>query len=145
MPHRPKSSLLRILIAEDDPSLRRVLGTVLESAGHQIAYAENGEEALRALEREPIDLVVTDMIMPLKDGLEFIGEAHKKRPLLPIVAISGGGGYAADRPYYLNVATLFGAATGVPKPFTPHEILAAIDRAWAATIPQPDPPPRAVS
>jgi CheY-like chemotaxis protein len=128
---------LSLLIAEDDPALRRMLGTLLRAEGHQVVFAANGNEALKALERGSVDLIITDVMMPEKDGLEFIEEVRLKRPLLPIVAVSGGGRFVADKPYYLNVAKHFGATICLPKPFSRQELLSAIDEAWTKSSPPP--------
>jgi CheY-like chemotaxis protein len=122
---------LSILIVEDDKGLRQTLGMLLKSAGHRVASAGNGKEALKELDRESIDLIVTDVLMPEKDGLEFIQEVRQKRPFLPIVAMSGGGSHVVDKLHYLDVAKILGAAVSVPKPFSSEQMLSAIDRAWA--------------
>ena len=130
MPYHPaKVESLAILLAEDDESIRSVLTELLQLSGHTVVSTKDGEDALAALRRESIDLVITDILMPRKDGLEFIEEVRRLQPLLPIVAISGGGGRIEGR-YCLATAKSFGATVAIPKPFTPEEILSAIDEAW---------------
>jgi CheY-like chemotaxis protein len=122
---------LLILIAEDDPAIQVTLGAFLHSAGHRVIPAQNGNEAAALLGTAPIDLVVTDILMPGKDGLEFIQEVHQRRPDLPIVAMSGGGNVLGGA-FCLRLAKSFGATVAIAKPFSGDQILAAIGaaRAW---------------
>ena len=106
-----------------------MITVLLVSSGHSVVSTKDGEDALGALRRGSIDLVLTDILMPRRDGLEFIEEVHQQQPLLPIVAMSGGGGRIEGR-YCLATAKSFGATVTIPKPFTPQEILSAIDEAW---------------
>jgi CheY-like chemotaxis protein len=119
---------LSILIAEDDDALRRTLEMLLLSSGHRIVAARDGAEALVALDGQPVDLVITDVLMPKMDGLEFIREIREHRPELPIVAISGGGKFVDGR-YCLTAARAFGASAALAKPFGRDELNSAIDRA----------------
>jgi CheY-like chemotaxis protein len=114
----------RLLLVDDDEPLRRVLGRTLERAGYSVLTAANGAEALKLYQQEPVDLVITDLVMPEKEGFETIMELKRLQRDLKIIAISGGGrGDAGD---YLPVARHLGAAKVLAKPFSMEEILQAI-------------------
>lgn len=107
----------RILIADDDPVTRAVARQLLESAGHVVTEAEDGDQALRSLAAAPADLLVLDMFMPNKDGLETIAEVRAKRPGTRILAITGGGSMPAGD--LLDIAVKLGADDASPKPLGP--------------------------
>jgi len=107
--------MFRILLIEDDRTLRRALALTLSKKGYDVTEAENGDEGLRAAREQRVDLVITDLIMPGKEGLETIRELRRHSPLVPIIAITGGGRGAATN--YLQMAAQFGAAKVFEKPF----------------------------
>ena len=98
----------------------------LEDADYQVQEAANGAEALKLCRLAPVDLVITDIFMPEKDGLEFIIELRRRNRLLPIIAISGGERLAKGG---LHVAQTLGATAILPKPFTRDEILGVVGSA----------------
>lgn len=98
---------------------------MLESAGHTVVTAEDGLQAPKVLASTPIDIVITDLLMPERDGLEFITEIRKKYPDLRIIAMSGGGHIARDS--YLRIAKNFGAHILLEKPFSQAGVLAAVE------------------
>lgn len=113
-----------ILLIDDDDLLRRMLAITLTKMGHQVTEAPNGREALRLFAAEPPDVVLTDMVMPDKEGVEVIGELRRLQPDLKIIAMSGGGrGDAFD---YLKIARLMGAASTLQKPFSNEALATAI-------------------
>jgi len=119
--------MARILAVDDEDSLRRLLTAVLERAGHEVTTASDGFEAVRLVDAEPFDLVVTDLIMPGMEGIQTIQQLRRLAPELKIIAISGGGrGSAGD---YLDLAKQLGATTTLTKPFTPEALLAAVTEA----------------
>jgi DNA-binding NtrC family response regulator len=81
--------MLHILLVEDDWMTRKALADYLARKGHQVTQAKNGIEGLRILEKENIDLVITDYFMPYMDGKEFILQIKKNNPLLPVILVSG--------------------------------------------------------
>jgi CheY-like chemotaxis protein len=83
--------LKRILVVDDEAQIRSMLTQMLEQEGYEVYTAENGEEGFTLVGRHSFDLVITDMIMPVKDGLKFIMELVRDYPDLKILAISGGG------------------------------------------------------
>ena len=105
----------RILVVDDEVQIRTMLTQMLEQDGYIVHTAENGEEGLAMVGRHSFDLVVTDMIMPVKDGLKFIMELTRDYPDLKILAISGGGAIKAER--YLTMAGYLGDIATLEKPF----------------------------
>ncbi|MBA3346091.1 MAG: response regulator [Gemmatimonadales bacterium] len=119
--------MAEILIVDDDLHIRRPLRILLERAGYQVRDAQNGQEAIRMWRERPGDLVITDIHMPEKDGIETILELRELTPGLRIIAISGG--LQTRHLDLLGDAMLLGAVLTVPKPFTLAEILAAVRQA----------------
>ena len=115
-----------ILIVDDNAQILQSLGDALERAGHQVWLAVDGEIGLREFRRLRPQLVVTDLIMPNKEGLELIMALNQERPCPKIIAISGGGDLTPES--YLPFAKKFGADAILPKPFPPSVLLAMIDR-----------------
>ena len=114
-----------ILIVDDEPGIRELLSMILESAGHSVIVAEDGLEAPKVMAAREIQIVITDLLMPERDGLEFITEIRTKYPKVKIVAMSGGGHIARDS--YLRIAKNFGAHFLLEKPFSQAGVLGAID------------------
>jgi DNA-binding response OmpR family regulator len=112
-------------VVDDEAELRDIVGRVLIGAGHQVTCAANGEEASRALSGQDFDVILTDVIMPEKDGMQVIVEARRTRPAMRIVAMSGGG--HVGREQYLKMAKSLGAHAVLEKPFGGDELIAAIN------------------
>jgi CheY-like chemotaxis protein len=121
--------LANIVVIDDDPDLRRTMCRILERDGHSVRSAENGRAGLELVAREVPDLVVTDLLMPEKEGIETIVELREKHPDLRIVAVSGAGGKGEDGP--LMDAELLGADAALPKPFSVEEFLETVERVLA--------------
>jgi two-component system cell cycle response regulator CpdR len=128
----PSSS---ILVVDDDFALRQLIQLTLESAGHHVTCAADGRLASRAMALTPaaFDLVITDMLMPERDGLELIEELRRRYPHVRIIAISGGGRIAPEE--YLQIAKGLGANGILGKPFFPKQLLAAVDQVLAVENP----------
>ncbi len=119
--------MARILIIEDDPALRGTIRRVVERGGHEVREAEDGVAGLREVAREAPDLVITDLVMPEKEGIETIMELTAGYPAVRILAISGAGGAdGEDGP--LMDAKLFGAHDVLAKPFSIEALLHAVNR-----------------
>lgn len=118
-----------VLVVDDEESVRHMLRRLLEGADFQVREAGNGNEALRVLDEGMVDLIIIDIIMPEKDGIETIIEIRRRRPDLPIVAISGGS--QAPKMDYLETARKLGANYTLRKPFSGAEILSIIDEIGA--------------
>jgi DNA-binding NtrC family response regulator len=116
-----------ILLIDDDERLRRVVARMLASAGHQVVEAENGRLALAMVSGCHPDLVITDVFMPEKGGIETVKSIREQFPAMKFLAITGGG--RGDRFYALirNQA----AASVLQKPFSQETLLDAIDRLLA--------------
>ena len=113
-----------ILLIEDDDLLRGMLKDQLEELGHTVTEANDGKEGLAQQTRTPADLVLTDLIMPEKEGIETIMELRKKWPGVKIIAMSGGGRVTAAN--YLDIARRVGAGAVLNKPFSGGELEMAI-------------------
>ena len=103
-----------VLIADDDPMLRAIGAELLSEEGYRILEAEDGDEAMRLIETEPVDLLVLDMLMPNKDGLETIMDLRRRGSDVRILAISSGGSMDIDS--LLKPALAFGANRIMSKP-----------------------------
>lgn len=106
--------MAHILVIDDDEQVRLILAQFLEHDGHKVTTARDGEEGLGLFRREAVDLVVTDIVMPRKEGIETIIELRTIRPDLKIIAMSGGG--LAEGAPYLDFAQRFGADAILDKP-----------------------------
>ena len=120
----------RILIIDDEPYILLMLKKMLERAGYEVDLASNGREGMAVFEQDSADLVITDIIMPDKEGLELILEMKKKRPELKIIAMSGGGRISPES--YLECARHFGAEKVFQKPFRQKEIVSAVNELLSA-------------
>lgn len=118
-----------VLLIDDDSDVRHVLGRVLRSAGYEVVDAADGKQGLEAFGRHTPDLVITDIIMPNREGLETIASIREMSDV-PIIAISGT---AVTKNYDpLGDAKLFGANVAMGKPFGGDALLAAVRSLLAA-------------
>ena len=117
--------MARILIIDDDEALRELLVFALKRVGHIVTEAGDGEEGIRSFRAEPPDIVVTDLVMPHKEGLETITDLHKESPETPIIAMSGN---RLDSKLYLDIASRIGARITLSKPFTIERLMQEIDQ-----------------
>lgn len=114
----------RILVIDDDKLVRNSLRQVLEKAGYEVVVAPNGKVGVDIFRKEPTDLVITDILMPEKEGLETISELSRVAPKPKILAISGGGPTGPDE--YLRVAKRYGAHQIMEKPMESAELLSMV-------------------
>ena len=113
-----------ILIIDDEPQIRSMLKLMLERDGYEVAEAPDGIEGIRVYRQKPADLVITDLIMPNKDGIGMIIDLKKEFPNVKIIAMSGGG---LNKPEgYLKGAKKLGAACTLTKPIDRDEMLRTI-------------------
>ncbi len=116
--------MARILIIEDDDDFRNMLSYALNDAGYEVVEAPNGKKGTDVYNSEQIDLVVTDIFMPEKEGVETVIELVETNPDVKIIAISGGGSqHSVD---YLDQMKYFGVKKTFEKPFEMEEFLASI-------------------
>lgn len=113
-----------VLVVEDDVQVRTMLRMTLEDAGHCVREASDGHQAIGLHRSCPADLIVTDILMPEKEGLETIMELRAEWPELRIIAITGGG--SSNPQSYLEIAKRMGAARAFQKPVDQEELLGAV-------------------
>lgn len=110
---------------EDDPQVLEAITITLEDNGYDVATAKNGEIGLRLAASETFDLVITDIIMPEKEGLETISHLRREDPSTKVIAISGGGRMSART--YLDIAAALGVNRTLAKPFSASELIATVE------------------
>jgi YesN/AraC family two-component response regulator len=114
----------QILLIEDDNCVRELLQQTLVRAGYDVIPASDGDEGLDIFRHSKPDLVITDIVMPQKEGLQMILELRRHSPDAKVIAMSGGGRYSNTD--YLKLARKFGAKATLSKPFLREEILNAV-------------------
>jgi len=125
---------LTIIVADDVEGIQHLVQHWLEDAGHRVFCASTGHEVAALLQRQTVDLVITDVIMPDGDGLEVMLELKRIQPHARVLAISGGGAYL--RPHdCLNLAKGLGAHAVLLKPFNRDQLVAAAKAAFADLAP----------
>lgn len=113
--------MARILVIDDEPSIRDMLRAGFEAMGFEVCEAADGNQGLKVFRERPADLVITDILMPDRDGLEVIRTLQRSFPGVKIIAISGKG-MGGDLDFLIE-AELFGAVSAMAKPFTWPEML----------------------
>ncbi len=116
--------MARILVMDDDEQIRTTIHQVLDLEGHEVIEAPDGKEGINLFKESGADLIITDIVMPEKEGLETITELRRDFPDIKIIAISGGG--RGDPKSYLTLAKGFGALRTLTKPFEREELLEAV-------------------
>jgi len=120
------NTVKKILVIDDDSMTLEVLRKILEAEGYQVVTALDGQKGLDAFHQTSIDLVITDLVMPVKDGLRTIMELRKEDQNIPIIAISAGGTIAKER--YLTVAQYLDNISAIPKPLKRKEIIETVKK-----------------
>jgi DNA-binding response OmpR family regulator len=116
--------MARILVIDDEPSVRELLYAMLIEEGYEVVQAADGKEGMRLFRESPADLVITDLIMPEKEGIETIMDLRREFPDVKIIAMSGGGIIQAED--YLGMARGVGAHRVFEKPFGVSDMLKAV-------------------
>jgi CheY-like chemotaxis protein len=119
--------MARILVVDDDALVRETIALALQEAKHATWAAGDGRQALHILDGTPVDLVVSDILMPDLDGIELVRAIRRRHPNLRVLCISGGG--REPDMDYLPLARKLGAQTVLHKPFTPKQLLEAVEAA----------------
>lgn len=114
----------KVLIIEDDMQIADMLTRALKPIGYDVHTAHNGTEGLRLNQDNPADLIITDILMPGKGGIETIVELKREYPEIKIIAMSGGGRVSAVD--HLKIAREVGAHVTLTKPFTYAELVEAV-------------------
>jgi DNA-binding response OmpR family regulator len=122
--------MANILLIDDNAGMLKMQVAFLQQAGHAVTTAVNGKEGLKLVAQQPFDLVITDLVMPEKEGIEVIIELRQKLPALKIIAISGGGRVKPEG--YLVLAQKLGAAKTLAKPFSGKELVEAVTSVLAS-------------
>jgi YesN/AraC family two-component response regulator len=122
-----------IIIVDDDAHIQLALRQIVESAGHRVIEASNGQDAIDLFAEFHPDLVITDVFMPHTDGIEAIRAIRQITPSAKIIAISGG--YIGSGWNYLDSVVVLGANLALQKPFTCTQLLSAIDRLLGGRTP----------
>jgi len=120
----------KILVIDDKELVRYTLREYLQDAGHEVIEAENGEEGLVEFDAGGFELVITDILMPKKEGIETIIEMKRRAPGQKIIAISGGG--RRQNTDFLRMARELGADDILEKPFTRDDLVQCVDGCLSA-------------
>ena len=114
----------RILVADDDPGIRRTLQIGLEKAGYEVIEARDGEEATRLWREDGVDLIIADIYMPNKSGLQLIMELRAHNSTIPVIAMSDGGRNKNLNP--LIYSEVLGSVRTIGKPFSLEDMVAMV-------------------
>jgi DNA-binding NtrC family response regulator len=114
----------RILLVDDDAQVRKMLKMTLEREGYEIVEAVDGCQAVEMYDPDTMDLVITDIVMPEKEGIETIMEMKTINPKVLVIAISGGGRINPED--YLKWARRFGVEATFTKPVDREKLLATV-------------------
>ena len=123
-----------IVIVDDDPTIRLIASEMLRYEDYAVVQASDGDEAMEVVSILPVDLVVLDMLMPNKDGLETITQLKATHPEVRILAISSGGQMGSG--LLLRTALAFGADEALPKPLHADTFPRAVARILAGSVPE---------
>lgn len=123
--------MAKILVVDDEESVRFIIKETLEQDRHEVTEARTGNEALAMFAQKPAELVITDLVMPDKNGIDLILELKSRYPNVRILAISGGGGLNG-RFDYIPIAELIGARSVMRKPFNIFELRDTVNALLAA-------------
>lgn len=121
-PFRPMRT---VLLIDDDDLIRGMLTRALSEARFTVIEAADGQQGVNLARTTSLDIVVTDLVMPVQEGVETILTLRRERPRLPIIAMSGG---VNNSQLYLDIAGKIGAKRILPKPFTPKELIRLIEQ-----------------
>jgi DNA-binding NtrC family response regulator len=116
--------MAHVLVIDDDPLIRQMARRILEGSGHLVIEAENGAIGLEQLEENSVALVLTDIVMPNKEGIETIQDIRRSHPDVKVIAMSGSGAHQL----YLDTATKLGAHATLNKPFRPDDLREIVGR-----------------
>jgi DNA-binding response OmpR family regulator len=125
--------MAKILIIDDDALIRRLIARVLGDEGHDVTVAQDGNDGLKQFRVERPALVISDILMPEKEGIETILEIRREAPSIPILAISGGD-------TFLDIATKLGASGSLSKPFRNAELIEVVNRLLEVQVGAPSVP-----
>ncbi|MBI9108384.1 MAG: response regulator [Spirochaetales bacterium] len=116
--------MIKILVVDDVPMIREAISVLLEEKGYETRTAKNGREGMKVFSSYQPDLVLTDIVMPDMEGIEFLRTLREKDKKLPIIVMSGN--YVGED--FLKPALLLGAAAFLKKPFSNEELLSTVSK-----------------
>ena len=116
--------MARLMVIDDERLARLTLRKILERVGHEVVEATNGAEGIAMFRAHPCEFVVTDIVMPDKEGVETIKELKRDFPQVPVIAISGGG--RTRNLDFLKLAKQHGADMVLAKPFSHDDLSTAV-------------------
>jgi DNA-binding response OmpR family regulator len=125
-------SLARVVVVEDEPAIRRGVVDALRATGYEVAEAADGARGLEEAVRQGVDLILLDLLLPKRDGLEILAEVRKLRPTLPVIILTARG-TEEDRVRGLKL----GADDYVVKPFSARELLARVEAVLRRSVDRP--------
>lgn len=128
------SSAPVILVVDDEQGVREIFAEALRLSGYTTHEAADGSAALKILNSQAVDLLMTDILMPDVDGLELIMAARRAHPDLKVIAMSGGGRTAAE--VLINIARRLGVQRTLEKPFELSQLLAEVKALVGDPVPQ---------
>jgi CheY-like chemotaxis protein len=119
--------MARVLVIDDDPTVRSLISGLLEAQSHTVSLAADGHAGVALFDQGGIDLVITDLVMPVQEGIATIGAIRRLNSTVPVLAISGSTtrGRYGD---YLNAAELLGATATLTKPLDPESLMETVER-----------------
>jgi DNA-binding response OmpR family regulator len=123
----------RIVVVEDEPAIRRGVSDLLRAGGYQVVEAADGQRGLEEAVRIGVDIVLLDLLLPKKDGLEVLAELRKIRPTLPVIILTARG-TEDDRVRGLKI----GADDYVVKPFSARELMARVEAVLRRSVDRPE-------
>lgn len=119
--------MAKILVIEDVDAVRRAIVSVLRTlGGHDVITASDGQMGLEVLEKETVDLTVTDIWMPKEDGISFLQKAKERYPAMPVIVVTGGGPNFPPIELSASIMESHGADQVLIKPFDDEDLLAAV-------------------
>ncbi|MCB0281242.1 MAG: response regulator [Calditrichae bacterium] len=121
------NSLKSLMVVDDDDQLRNLLKEIFSRINYQVITACDGADALKKMMQVKVDLVILDLIMPEKEGIETLSDIRVNYPETKIMAVSGGS-HQLNAPMLLNIAQTLGADDVLKKPFDLNEIIEAVDK-----------------
>ena len=124
--------MTNVIVADDDPEVRRFLRLILKREGYYVMVGRDGNDVLELADERKIDAIITDVIMPRKDGIEAIAQVKERYPKVRIIAISGGG--QKNNEDFLKSAEMMGANYTIAKPFEANEILEVLKKALTSDL-----------
>jgi CheY-like chemotaxis protein len=129
MPHTKAT----ILLVEDEELLRAGVQEVLEIQGYKVITAPDGEQALACLAAQTIDLIITDLVMPKMDGVDFVKQLRTIKPDLPVIVVSGSTRNIMQR-YGIDSIQVPGANASLPKPFKSVDLIEQVRQLLPARL-----------